>query len=172
MSAICIVNLKRHSLNYNEMNLMSKDLIRIALLNDVSVFFHSYDYGEKIIKSAQMQNFFLMSDSFLYKNCEFLNSEWFLNSEDDLRDEESTKQAFMQRYHFFEEIIKKIFKYNVKEIEIYISGEIYSVSSNDDFIRVGTSEKDFLNKLFESLEDKLQNDFNYSFKNVVFEITK
>lgn len=67
MSAICIVNLKRHSLNYNEMNLMSKDLIRIALLNDVSVFFHSYDYGEKIIKSAQMQNFFLMSDSFLYK---------------------------------------------------------------------------------------------------------
>ena len=78
----------------------------------------------------------------------------------------------MLRYRFFEEIIKKIFEYKVKEIEIYISGEIYSVSTNDDFIRVSTNEKDFLNKLFKSLENKLQNNFNYSFTNVVFEISK
>jgi len=173
MSEICIINLKNHTLDFEGLNILANELIKVALDNNVAVFFNSYDYGEELIKNIDMHNFFLMSDSFLYKNCGFLESGWFIKGyRNGFQNTESIKSVFISKYSFFNKIIATIFKYKVNEIELLLSNAIYAVHNKEDFNIIKTDKNDFFDKLFDSLEDKLSNNFNYTFRSTIFDITR
>ena len=171
MSGVCIINLKKHNLTFEKINELAEKLMFVALQNHVAVFFHS-NYRKDIIESAKMQNYFVMSDSFVYRNCNFLETnsiieKLYLNNAFSY---EEFHRAFKERSKFFNEIIDNIFQYDVSLIEIYISGS-GCVSSANDFELRKTSTKNFLLDLFSSLQD-YENDYNYEFSNVKFELRK
>ena len=173
MSEICIINLKKNSMNYQDMNSLATCLVKIALKNGVSVFFNSYDYGTELIKNNEMHNFFLMSDSFLYKNCGFLENRWFIKDEKKYIDDSTELiKDFKQSYRFFNEIIDSIFQYNIEIIEVWLSDSLYSVHCKEDFCFKITNREQFLDSLFSSLEDKEKNSYNYTFKSTIFQISK
>ena len=143
MSELCIVNLKEHKLDYEKLNAMAKHLVKVALDNNIAVFFHDYDYGGELIADAKMKNFFLMSDSFLYKNCDFLDTTIFKN----VSDIELFRKEFLERFRFFDAILQTVFEYDVELVEIYITEDPIA-DREEDFEEVHTSQRDFLNDLF------------------------
>lgn len=59
MSAVCIVNLKKHNLKFEELNNLAKELVRFCLNHDnLAVFFNSFDYGKKSYRRTYEQFFF------------------------------------------------------------------------------------------------------------------
>lgn len=142
MSAICVVNLKEHDLKFEDLNSLAKKIIAFCLKSDLAAFFHCQDYGYELIQKADMTNYFLMSDSFLYKNCEFLDTTMFSY------DKDRFKVEFFQKYSFFYELIGIIFAYHINAIEIYIS--VDPTEEFDDFIPIQTSQNEFLNDLYEN----------------------
>lgn len=143
MSELCIVNLKEHKLDYEKLNSMANHLMKVALDNNIAVFFHAYDYGNELIQDAKMKNFFLMSDSFLYKNCDFLDTTIFKN----VSDIELFRKEFLERFRFFDAILQTVFEYDVEMVEIYIT-EDGSVDCEKDFAEVYTTQREFLRDLF------------------------
>lgn len=97
-------------------------------------FFSHSHYRKDIIESAQMRNYFVMSDSFVYRNCNFLETNSIVEKLyfDNGFNEEKFYRVFKERFKFFDEIIDNIFHDDVSLIEIYIS-ENGCVSSIDDF---------------------------------------
>ena len=144
MSAICIVNLKEHNLEFDQLNSLANELVSLALKNKVAVFFNVRDYGYDIIQEAEMRNYFLMSDSFLYENCGFLEEPLFKLERETAQ---KTYEAFFGRYKFFNEMIRLIFRYDVLNIEMYIT-EDGAVNCIDDFHTIRTNVEDFMQKLF------------------------
>ncbi len=146
MSAICIVNLKESNLigEFDNYNRLAKELIQFALDNDIAIFFNSYDYGEEIIRDGGMKNFFLMSDSFLYKNCEFLNTtdlayDW---------GSDRAKQKFMKKYGFLKEMLKIVFRYDVRLVELFVSDD-GSVDRVSDFEELKSNSETFLTDIYD-----------------------
>lgn len=146
MSAICIVNLKESNLisEFDNYNRLARELIQFALNNDIAIFFNSYDYGEEIIRDGGMKNFFLMSDSFLYKNCEFLNTidlayDW---------GSDRAKQKFMKKYGFLKEMLKIVFRYDVQLVELFVSDD-GSVDCVSDFEELKSSSETFLTDIYD-----------------------
>ena len=122
MSNFCCINLKQNNLidDFAKYNKFAKEIVQCALDNDLGVFFNLHDYASELITEAGMRDFFIISDSFLYKNCEFLD-----NTELTRRMSQSNsfnyKAAFFEKYGFLSEFIKIIFRYNVLIAEIYIT---------------------------------------------------
>lgn len=164
MSAICLVNLKKHNLEFDQLNLLANELIQFALNNKLAVFFNSYDYGSELICDGKMNDFFLMSDSFLYKNCEFLNTCGL----DFDKSNETAKSSFMKKFGFFNIIIHKIFQFNVNCVEIYIS-EDGSANSVADFETIKTSENNFLAVLYDEIIKRAK-EYAYGFPSLKIEI--
>ena len=156
MSAICIFNLKHHKLDFNRLDNLSKKLVRYSLCNNLGVFFNCYDYGADIIKDAEMKCFFLMSDSFLYKNCDDLLDTSFLT---DPLDFSKYKKEFSNHFHFFNDILNIVFEYEVSQVEVYIS-EDGSTSAKSDFLSLQTTKDKFLETLLNSV---LENADKYAF---------
>ena len=182
MSGVCIVNLKQHNLDEENLEKLARRLVSIALKNHIGVHFHCRDYGEQIIATEKMTNYFLISSTFLWKNCDFLNLQPFIlklygakNFEDyiandkaeNILSEERFRTSFYQEFKYFNEIIDCIFKFDVSLIEIYITPD-YSYS----FEALETVQEHFLNDLFESVVDELNNHFNYEFLNTKFILSK
>ena len=117
MSELCLMNLKKHRLNFEKLDSLANSLVELSLKNKIAVFFHTYDYAAELINSAGMKNFFLLSDSFLYKNCGFLDMMSFAYE----TDMQSYRVRFLKKYHFLQEMIDKIFEYEVDTLEISIS---------------------------------------------------
>lgn len=71
MSAVCIVNLKKHNLKFEELNNLAKELVRYCLNHDnLAVFFNSFDYGKNLIEE-HMSNFFYFQIVFCIKITNF-----------------------------------------------------------------------------------------------------
>lgn len=157
MSAICVVNLKEHTLSYKNSNDMAKKLVEFALEKDLGVLFHTSDYAYDFMQSESMKNCFLLSDSFLSENCEFLEESYqlLLNiaSDDDLRN------RFYRKYGFFQGVIDILFQFGVNLVEIYIS-ENGMVESVDDFSVTMSTRESFLDTLYQSfLKNIEENEF-------------
>lgn len=161
MSELCLVDLSKNEMNFNELNDLAVQLVKIALADNIAIFFHSFDYGYEIIKEAKMKNYFLMSDSFLYKNCGFLNTSFFK----DVRKIEQCREEFIERFKFFNDILSCIFKYNINQIEIYITMDC-SVNIND-FDCLLCSKDNFLFKLFEVIFN-YADEYAYGFPTIKF----
>lgn len=78
-------------MKFEELDNLAKELVRYCLNHDnLAVFFNSFDYGKNLIEE-HMSNFFLLSDSFLYKNYEFLE-DFYYNPEIGLAETEKSLQ--------------------------------------------------------------------------------
>lgn len=167
MSAICIVNLKAHKLEFDQLNNLANELVAFALKNKVAVFFNVRDYGYDIIQEAKMRNYFLVSDSFLYENCDFLEEPLYILERETVQ---KTYEAFCGRYIFLEGMLRLIFQYEVLITEIYISteGEINGIG---DFHSIETNSGGFMREFFCSVYDSQKNIFA-EFETVKFIIEK
>ena len=166
MSNICIVDLKDHTLDFDKLNEMVKRITQLALNKDLAVFFHSYDYRADIINSAKMKNFFLMSDSFLYKHCDFLDTTSFT----DVKNIEKFRKEFFKKFAFFTDILNIIFSYKLSVIDIYVSGGGDS-GTVEDFDVIKTNQESFLKDLFNSII-KYSDEYAYGFPTVKLEVAK
>lgn len=166
MSAICIFNLKQHQLKFDSMNDLARNLVDYSLNNNLGVFFNSYDYGADIIKDADMKCFFLMSDSFVYKNCDDLLDTSFLTDPSDLT---QCKQEFSQHFRFFNDVMDIVFEHDVSKIEVFIS-EDGSTSKKSDFITLNTSKDKFLETLLNSIVENADR-YAYTFPDVQLTVT-
>lgn len=96
-----------------------------------------------------MKCFFLMSDSFVYKNCDDLLDTSFLTDPSNLT---QCKKEFSHHFRFFKDIADIVFRYEVHEVEVYIS-EDGSTSKKSDFIQLETTKEMFLDTLLNSIWD-------------------
>lgn len=164
MSAICIVDLKNHGLDFNQLNQLAKEIIQYTLNNNLAASFND-DYDEELIKEIGTSNFFLMSDSFLYRHADFLDTtSLFLDGNID-----KFRKEFFERFSFFTEIIKILFKFKILAIDIYL--DITNCSSIEDFVAIETNQDDFLKDLFDSVI-KYANEYAYGFPTVKLEVTQ
>lgn len=150
MSSFCCVNLAKNkvSKHFKKYNQIANRVVEYALEHKFAVFFNSYDYGLNIIEEADMKDFFLVSDSFLYKNCELLNTTEFARKM--LKDEMfDTKKAFFRKYRIFNELVNIIFEYEVSEIEIYFTDDAENLS---EFDVKQTTKENFLLDLYNAVE--------------------
>ncbi len=145
MSAICIVNLKKYNLEYDELNDMAKKIVKCCLDHgDLAAFFHSSEYQKKLIEKEDMRLYFLLSDSFLYRNCTFLDDAFYV-PETDLAEAE---RIFRKRFDFFPEIFEIIFQYDVSEITVYVDD---SEADINDFELLSATTEEFLPLFFHYL---------------------
>lgn len=154
MSSFCCINLIRNNIsnNFKAYNKLAKQLIQFALDNDIAVFFNSYDYGEELIREANMKDFIIISDSFLYKNCELLNNTDFVRilSEKNITD---YKNAFIIKYSVFQKILDIIFQYDVSAVELYITeDELCSIS---EFKKINSTKDKLIDDLYLCVENSV-----------------
>lgn len=166
MSEFCLVDLTDNPYDFKKLDKLAKKLIRISLKNNIAVFFNSYDYGVEIIQDAKLKTFFLLSDSFLYKNCGFLDMTW-LNFE---LDSNGMKELFIKKFNFFNEILEVVFNYGYLNVQIYIS-EDGAVNSEKDFLVRTTTKDNFLTSLFESVFE-YSDKYSYEFPTIKFRILR
>lgn len=162
MGRFCCINLKENSLKINDKyyNKLAKEIIDYALKNNIAAFFNSFDYWEDIISKADMKDFFLISDSFLYKSCELLDNTEFIKLIEENDDINVYKNAFINKYSFFKDLVDIIFKYNVSLIEIYISED--DMTEFEDFKSINSTKDTILLDLFQCVMnniDKFGNEF-------------
>ena len=144
MSAIFIINFSKNEISFDHMNNLAKQIVKIALKENVGVFFNSFDYAENLISDAKMENFVLLSDSFLYKNCDFLDTS-SLRFKD-----KKFKHNFHKKYGFINKILKAIKNSGMTTIDIYISND-GSIENVADFETKKTSVSSFLDDLISSI---------------------
>ena len=185
MSSLCIFELKEHNLSFEDNNRLAKELIKISLANDVAVTFND-DYWQTLIATAGLKDYFTVSSSFLYKDCDFSgnaslfeiddiideicgerNSCCYIEKEDDL-----FYRKVMKKYGFLCEIIDCIFMYDVNKINLYLSDCGCGITGPEDFYIVKTDAANFMEELYNAITDELNNKFNYRFSDTKFEITK
>lgn len=166
MSAICIVNFKEHGLDFSELNCLANELVAFALKKGLGVSFNARDYGYELIREAGMSSYFLLSDSFLYKNCEFLEEPLYLLERET---ERRSYAAFRERYLFMEEMLSLIFRHRVSCVELYLS-EDGSESSVPEFSPIQTTAEDFMKCWFQTVYDPERKRFADAFQAVRFQI--
>lgn len=140
MSETCLVNLKDFKCGFEELNNLSKQIVKYAVDHDLAVFFCS-DYMHDFTVKAGMKSYFFMSDSFLYENCEFLSLDY-----DSCR-EINTIEKFYERFHFFGDIVEILQKNKVQKIEIYISED--ALSDVDRFDEIASTSKSIVKDLYD-----------------------
>lgn len=138
MSAYCIYNIKEHTMTFEEFDSLAKELVQYGVRKNIGFFFHSF-YVSDLIKSEKMQNYFLISDSFLYQNADELLSVGAT----------AGLVEFKKKYSFFEDIIKILRKYKIQKLVLYISDETEEIS---DFETFETSDNNLIETLFENIE--------------------
>lgn len=164
MSLSCIFNLKLNSEKFEEVNQLANDIIRYANNNGLGVFFNIRGY--KIITQAEMETYFILSNSFLYENGNELLSTQFIN---DFSNEVSSKLEFVAHFKFFEAILKLIFNYKVNIVEIYIDS---CVGTNiEDFDVYYANQNNFLDILYKSIINSA-NFYAYGFPTAKYIVSK
>ncbi len=146
MSALCIFHLKEHSMSFEELNSLAREVVRCCLDRGLGVIFNSFDYAANIIAQGRMKNFFFLSDSFLYKNCDFLDAA----ITEDVTDLDICRKEFLTRFSFLREILEILFRFPLRQAEVFVSTDGAAENIND-FIIEEVGHKAFLNALFESI---------------------
>ena len=163
MSELCIFNLTEYDCDsFNEYNRLAKKLVSYSLKNNLAVFFNYEGHVCDIIKDRNMKHYFLLSDSFIYRNCDFLSLDY------ECIQQINTMEKFACKYYFFEDIVKILLNNNVKKIEIYISEEFDT--ADDNFEEKMSSSCTIIQDLFENVF-RLDYDGHY-FKSTKYVIKK
>lgn len=145
MSGLFLINIKKDWTSFDEMDDLSKRIVRIALKENKGVFFNSCDYDEDLLSDIGKIPFVLISNSFLYQNCDFLDT-----SEFDVNDK-NIQIKFNKKYNFINSFFVEFNKFGVTELDIYISND-GSVSTAEDFVIQKTvKSQDFLDSLLSSI---------------------
>ena len=164
MSAICLINPKSHKLKFEELNEMAKKIIRYTLDNNMAAFFNSHDYDSGLIKAVKVENFFLLSDSFIYQNADDLLDTISIRR----RSMKTFKKDFLDKFHFFTDILEIIFSFKITEVDIYVS-EGGDSGDVEDFDLIQTNQHDFLNDLHDCII-KYADEWAYCFPPLKFEV--
>lgn len=183
MSGLLLVNLKEHNLDYNELNTMAKQLVSLALKKNFAVTFNSCGSEDRIVTDGGMRDYFHISNSFLYKNCDFLYMPDLilkLCGVDEIEKidfyhyprKEEIRKAFLKEYNFLNEILDIVFEFDVNLIEMIMVDANGVVLSYQDFEEIKIKRDEFLFKLFDLLRDPLNNNFNYEFPTAKILISK
>ena len=164
MSSVCIFNLKKSDLTYSELNSMLKTLINSALTEDMAIFYGYQCYADDLIKSANMEKYFFVSDSFVYPNADFVEPGNY---------SELTSlnySSFSKKFDFLNRFIEVIFRFSIQRIEIYMTSD-GSVNSALDFEEVECTRNNFMEILFQSvLSHSLE--YDYGFPTVKYIVQK
>ena len=154
MSDFLLINLKKKNTNYEELNNLTRRIVAFSLKNNIGVSFNSYDYYEKIITENEMENFFFISSSFLFKNCDLLYNS-ILDS-----NLVNKKKIFLKKFKFLRKLIGILLKNKIQQVEIYVSGS--PVDKSSEFKEIKTQKKELLEVLFNEVCRFYSNN-NYGF---------
>jgi len=141
MSQLCLLEIKEFELDYEQMNMLSKELVEFVNKSSLGIHFNVLGYCHDLINEQKMSFFCLLSSSFLHYNAEFLSfpfgEEWLVED----------KEGFKKRYYFLIDIAKIIFSYNVNKLNIYLSEDGLS-ESKEDFICLNCNLSTLLDKMY------------------------
>ncbi len=163
MSNICLFNL-HHNLTYDKLNDLANRLVRISLNNNIGIIFNAQEYAESITREKKFKTFFVISDSFLHYNSEFLDMPINYN----LCEIEQCKRDFTNNYVFLYNIICELLQAHISKIDIYLSSD-GAVSSLTDFVYKKTTATSFLSDLFETILDSAK-EYAYCIPSVCYTI--
>ena len=142
MSGICAFNLKKHKMQFDELNDLAKEIVRYCLDHDLGATFNLPDGVEYLVEQEHMKNYFWLSDSFLYTQCDFLE----IIPDVDREDWDNPKNAFTEKFAFFNDLLKIIFEHNVSEVSVLI--DAWVTEDLEDFEVLSATPDNFSQVLF------------------------
>lgn len=144
MSEICLFNLRKHYLKYNELKDFSKRIVEYALQIDKGIYFNSLSNLSNLICETKMRDYFLVTDSFYSENSEFVSTVDIFNS-----DLEIFEKNFKNKFSFFDKLLKIIFEYEIVKLEIYISEGVGDYL--EDYDEIETTSEKYLSDIFSKI---------------------
>ena len=144
MSEICLINLKEHRLEFEQLRIFANEIVKFALKKEKGVYFNSLPYDNTLVREAKLNDYFLLTDSFYCDNSEFVSTIGLKN-----QNVEVFMQDFMSRFDFFNGLIKIIFNFNIEKIEIFISEGMGD--HLDEYDEVLTTSQNFLADIFNNI---------------------
>ena len=161
MSALFLVKFYVKKIDYTKLNHLANDIVSNALLNNYAVFFND-NYAEVILKK-NIENSFLISDSFLYKHGdEILDITEFVCNGEGLM-----KERFMLKYTFLNQLMDILFRYGVLSLDIYITED--GDECVERYICVETKKENLLEDLFQTFI-RYSSKTGYTFPNIKIQI--
>lgn len=164
MSQLCLIEIKDYDLSYKEMDNLSKELVLLAAKENIGIHFNVNEYCKILIDTQEMNFFCIVSSSFLHYNADFLDfpfsEEWLIEN----------KERFVKKYHFLLKILKKVFSYDVKLVNLYLS-EDGLVEIKDDFIYLTSTLNNLLEDMYQITID-CGEETQYNFPSICIEVIK
>ena len=154
MSEIFLVNMQYDSISYDALNSLANEITAFALKNNLGVHFNEFWDSLEVIRKKHMKNYFFISDSFLHCNASFLDiatTTHLVNLD--------YKTNFYNNLEFVYEMIGIIEKYDVSNIELYISSDGI-LDDEKDFIVLNLNKSELLDKLYQTVINNV-NEFAY-----------
>lgn len=164
MSELCLFNIKEKNLKFEELNELAKDVTRYSLKNGYGSFFNTADYAYDFVEKVGMKTYFILSDSFLYKNADDLldTTRFAYDSKSDYR------KHFFETFSFFEDYLDIVFKYDVDSVEVWIDGN-GTATEIEDYDRLLSEKRNFTKTLYDVFM-KMSKETGYTFPPVVIEV--
>lgn len=147
MSAVCIFDFTKSKLEYSQLNDLLKTLTEAALTKDMAILYRYRGYADDIVQSADLKQYFILSNSFVYPDCGFLEPEEYTKTTSG----KFNFSAFSAKFGVLQELLDILFRFHVQVVEIYttIDG---SVNSENDFEEISCTKSSFLDCLFKNVE--------------------
>ncbi len=166
MSELCLFNIKEKKLKFEELNELAKDVTRYSLENGYGSFFNTADYAYDFVEKVGIKTYFILSDSFLYKNADDLldTTRFAYDSKSDYR------KHFFETFSFFEDYLDIVFKYDVDSVEVWIDGN-GTATEIEDYDRLLSEKRNFTKTLYDVFM-KMSKETGYTFPSVVIEVKK
>ncbi len=164
MSELCLINIKKHNLTFNQLKEFAKEMVCFALKNDKGVYFNSISCCNSLVREAKLCDYFLLTDSFYCDNSEFLTTIDLFDG-----DVNTFKERFLEKFKFFEYLFELIFKNNISTLEVYLSEGVGDHLS--DYDEVITTPQNFLSDVFEQIL-KYKEEMAYEIPNLKMVINK
>lgn len=162
MSSTCMIVFNEIN-KYEDYDMMSKELVACALKNNKGVFFNIKGYADELISNAQITNYCVVSDSFVFYNSDFLSVPLDVNLKYGSAEQ---KMKFCLRYQFLVDYINVIFKYK-NQVNLYVSDSGDEIVK-DDFEIIICTKQNMLEILYNTI---LETD-GYVFPALCLEIEK
>lgn len=168
MSSVCIFNIVDEISDYNKLNYIARELMQTAINNNLGISFFS-TYYDGLIDLPQIKNYFLLSDSFIYRHCNEListNEFWQDGSAS------SFKKNFISHFKFFDILLNKLFGLGIENIEIYFADVDEPIESLKEFKVVRTNYSNFVNDLLNVVLEEMNEWGGTIPTSLKFELTK
>ena len=136
---------------------------RAFMNEDIFVNLRYFDNYAKAIKSLTLNdiNYFSM----------LFNSIWYAVGTTVVSTASTIVTGYIfAKYEFLTDFVNCLCRYNIVELSVLISDSGTEIVRKEDLEIIETTKDEFLNKLFISLKDELNNQFNYCFPTALFMI--